>query len=176
MLLSVPVGYYSIQTTRCSQFSAFLGTLSSLPKKRQTRWELLPDMALQVSCRYSNWVRPPAVCNPPIYLAIGALQTQRYPEMSGLHSKHLPTENVVKIKYASSIYLFQRKTVCQYLFIYFKFIVAKLTAAGCSPKVLDQWVRHFPIFPNAYLNSLLQTNFASSKLTEICLYWMNRIF
>lgn len=74
-------------------------------------------MALQVSSK-CNRVKPTAVCNPMIYIATGvmiALPTHRYPEMSDLHSKLL-TENVVKIKYAFLIYLFQRKTAYKLFF------------------------------------------------------------
>lgn len=111
-----------------------MGTPSLLPEKRQTRWELLPNMALGLSCRYNNRVRQPAVCKPPIYITTAvtiALQTYKYPEMSGLHSKQLPTENVVKIKYASLIIYFKEK---QLFFFFFKLIVAKLTCVWLQPR------------------------------------------
>lgn len=91
-------------------------------------------MALGLSCRYNNRVRQPAVCKPPIYITTAvtiALQTYKYPEMSGLHSKQLPTENVVKIKYASLIIYFKEK---QLFFFFFKLIVAKLTCVWLQPR------------------------------------------
>lgn len=51
--------------------------------------------------------------------------------MSGLHSKQLPTENVVKIKYASLIIYFKEK---QLFFFFFKLIVAKLNCVWLQPQ------------------------------------------
>lgn len=89
--------------------------------------------------------------------------------MYNLCSEQLLTEDVVKIKYASLMYLFKRKTA-----FFFKFTVTELTMSDRSPEEMDQWVWQFPILPMAYLRiGLLQSNFARSKFSEIGLYWMN---
>jgi len=123
MLLSVSSRVPQSADNRLQPISAFLGTSSLLPEDRQTRWGALPGTALRVSCRYSNRVRPPAVHNPRIYLALAvtvALQTHRYPEMSGLHSRQLPTENAGKSNMLIKFICFKEKQPVNFLFFFFK--------------------------------------------------------